>query len=679
MAEILSMEPEKNIFEKFVITIKRATNSRTFGVVALLAIIAAVPVTVYLSQQKQDVRNRAQEEHPQNQAKSVPDEILLKFKAGVREEAKNTIRKQFGLEKQGELKQLGIEQIKVPEHIRDQIIEALSHNPRVEFAEPNFLLEEQAVPAPNDHYYTTGPQWGLEKIGMLDAWEITKGEGAVVAVIDSGIQKDHPDFQGKLWVNTGEIAGNGIDDDNNEKIDDVNGWNFVDGNGDVTDVTSHGTAVSGVIGALTNNSIGVASVGWHTKIMPLRFITTEGTGSSFAMASAMIYAADHGAKAINISTANSGSNGVCSSMQLYGINYAWSRGVVIAAAAGNQGGNSIGFPAACDHVLAVGSTTADDAQAAGSNTGLGLDVMAPGQNVYTTDWQGGYSSANGTSFATPHVAALAALIMSAKPGINNQEVVDAITSTAVDLGDFGWDNYFGFGRINALKALQKALGLEVSSDNQPPVAQITSPTNGTTVSGLVDIKVDASDNVSVTKVELYRQGTGETNHLVATLTMPYIYSWDTTQETNGYQFSYTAKAFDLANNSSLPSTITVNVKNALVPSPTLTPTPIPLTPTRTSTSTIQSLSITSISSTTTANSASIKWFTNVPATSQVLYGTSRTNLNLATPLDSAFLLPHTASISNLTKSTSYYYQIVAKDAQGKEVKSAIGRFQTKNK
>ncbi|MBI2039734.1 S8 family serine peptidase, partial [Candidatus Microgenomates bacterium] len=255
------------------------------------------------------------------------------------------------------------------------------------------------------------------------------------------------------------------------------------------------------------------------------------------------------------------------------------------------------FPASGENVIAVGATTASDGKATFSNTGPELDVVAPGQGIYSTNSSGGYGAYSGTSYASPHVAALAALIMTANPGLTNQQVVDIITSTAKDLGTAGWDQTYGWGRIQADAALQKAITTTpqpsptptptptstptpTPSDTTNPQTSITSPTDGATVSGTTTISASASDDASVSSVSLFIDGVfaGEDT------SSPYTYSWDTTKETNG-NHTIQSKALDTSSNLGESTIITVNVNNPSPPSPTPTATPTS-TPTATPVATV---------------------------------------------------------------------------------------------
>ncbi|MBI4498081.1 MAG: S8 family serine peptidase [Chloroflexi bacterium] len=357
--------------------------------------------------------------------------FLVKFQPGTPAEAIRRAHAQSGAVELDSIPQIGVRRMRVPPGASTAEMVALyQQHPNVVYAESNFLMGEQD--APNDPDFVAGLQWNLEIIGAPLAWDIATGSAAVVvAVADSGVYAAHEDLAAKLTA----------------------GYNFVDGTTDTADVTGHGTRVAGIAGAATNNATGMAGLARLNPVMPLRVVNTSGYSSYYLVSQAIVYAADHGAKAINISL---GGTDPSASLQ-DAVNYGWNQGMVLAAAAGNYGARGVLYPAACDNVLGVGASTADDLKAGFSNYGPGLDVLAPGQGVEATEASGGYGAVFGTSFASPHVAALAALLASANPALTNWQVVDLITGTARDLGTPGWDEYTGYGRIDAAAAVQQAV------------------------------------------------------------------------------------------------------------------------------------------------------------------------------------------------------------------------------
>ena len=279
-----------------------------------------------------------------------------------------------------------------------------------------------------------GVNWGLDLVNAPEVWaQGYTGQGVVVAVVDTGVDYTHRDLAANIWVNSGEIAGNGIDDDGNGYIDDVRGWNFVDSNNNPMDLNNHGTHVAGTIAAV-NNGFGVTGVAYNATIMPVRVLGADGSGSMNNIAQGVRYAADNGANVINLSL-----GGAYSGALQGAIEYATERGAVVVMASGNSGSTEPGFPAnlANQWGIAVGAVNANKAIAYFSNQ-AGVPalnyVVAPGVDVYSTTPNNTYSYLSGTSMAAPHVAGVAALILSANPNLTPAEVDSLLTQTATPAG-----------------------------------------------------------------------------------------------------------------------------------------------------------------------------------------------------------------------------------------------------
>jgi len=219
-----------------------------------------------------------------------------------------------------------------------------------------------------------------------------------------------------------------------------------------TDDVGHGTHVAGVIAALVNNYQGVAGMTWSNPVIPVKVLDETGAGSTYAVAQGIIWATDNGAKVINLSLGNYAEANFLHDA----IKYAFDRDVVLVAASGNDSTEQPGYPAAYPEVLAVSATDTSKNLASFSNFGEYIDVAAPGVNIPSTYPENRYAAMSGTSMASPHVAALAALIRSVNPALKNTEVIDIIRNTAEDLGPKGKDKYFGYGQIDVLKALESA-------------------------------------------------------------------------------------------------------------------------------------------------------------------------------------------------------------------------------
>jgi len=281
---------------------------------------------------------------------------------------------------------------------------------------------------PNDSYY--GSQWGLNQVRAPEAWALSKGQGVLIAVLDTGTDYIHPDLSGKVRTD----------------ID----WDFVNNDDNARDDHGHGTHVSGIAAAATNNSIGVAGLGWDASILPLKVLDSRGQGTTAELIPAIYRAADRGARVINMSLGGLYS---CPSNLQAAVDSAYSRGVLLVAAAGNNGANLTVAPANCAHVLGVAATNSSDTWASFSNSGDHVSVAAPGTSIYSTLWGGGYGYMDGTSMATPFVAGLAALVYARFPTYTPDQAASAILDNAQDLGSTGWDIYYGCGRIDAFRAL----------------------------------------------------------------------------------------------------------------------------------------------------------------------------------------------------------------------------------
>jgi subtilisin family serine protease len=342
-----------------------------------------------------------------------------------------------------------------------KIANKLERSPKVSFAEPNYKLSTFDIP--NDPSYSN--QWHLPKIDAPQAWNITHGSTSVViAVVDTGVDWDHPDLQANIWSNSDEVA-NGVDSDGNGYIDDIRGWDFVsqtscfpgeecDGARDNNpmDFHGHGTAVSGVASAVTNNTTGVAGVGWQVKIMPVRAgYARSGDGQGELLisdaAQAIRYAAANGADIINLSWGGEYSSTVNSAK-----NYAYDKGALIVAAAGNNNSDDKLYPAALEKVLAVGATDSSDDRWASSNYGYWVNIAAPGKNIRSTTYNDSYSTSSGTSLSAPIVSGTAALIKS-KLGVGRKKIVEKLLHGAEDISDKSiGDRVNARGSLESLKS-----------------------------------------------------------------------------------------------------------------------------------------------------------------------------------------------------------------------------------
>jgi thermitase len=388
----------------------------------------------------------------------APGQVLVKFKSELGEPLLEATSRAYGLKKIGQIPGLEIYKFQIPQAFSvEAMVYALKQNPDVEYAEPNYTA--RIAVTPNDPYFryqyallNTGQEVGTgapkgtsgDDIEATKAWDETKGSAsATIAIVDTGVDMLHPDLKNK-------IASPGKD--------------FVNNDNDATDDNGHGTMVAGIAAADTNNNEGIAGVAWNCKILPVKVIDAEGSGFYDAIVAGVRWAADNGASVINMSI---GGEDAADSLR-DAVKYAHDKGVVVCAAAGNDG-SSVLYPAAYDaYVLAVAATDYNDVRASWSNFGPQIDVAAPGVRVACTvpTWfwaaNGGSSSnapyafADGTSMSAPQVTGLAALIKGLKPSLSTDNVMDVIrfSSDDVNSGQFkGKDDYIGYGRINMARAL----------------------------------------------------------------------------------------------------------------------------------------------------------------------------------------------------------------------------------
>jgi len=366
-------------------------------------------------------------------SQTVPGEVLVGFRSDVSAADEKKILKAVGADEKTSFKKIHGSLVHVDSGDVDAAIAKLQQDPRVRYAEPNYVITIAALP--NDPAF--GNTWGLNNTGQTingspgtpdadidapEAWNITTGSSNVmVAVIDTGVDWSHPDLSSQIWINPGEncpgCRNDGIDNDHNGFIDDWHGWDFANNDNNPTDDHGHGTHVAGTIGAAGNNGTGVAGVNWNVKIMPVKFLNAQGSGTDANAVSAILYAAQNGADVMN----NSWADNVYSQALADAITVADQHNSLFVAAAGNNGtdnDSSPTYPASYDmpNVVAVAATDNTDNRAFFSNVGRrSVDLGAPGVDIYSTWPGGGYQYLSGTSMATPQVAGAAALEKAAFP------------------------------------------------------------------------------------------------------------------------------------------------------------------------------------------------------------------------------------------------------------------------
>jgi subtilisin family serine protease len=402
------------------------------------------------------------------------DEILVRFRPSVPGHRVREIHAQHHATVKREHRKLRFQTVKLSAGTGvDDAVRAYARLPEVESAEPNWIAH--ALGVPNDPSF--GMQWGLRNTGQTygtagadvraeDAWDVTTGDpSVVVAVLDTGVSIRHPDLAGQLWTNPGEIPDNQVDDDGNGYVDDVYGWDFSAHNNRPDDYHGHVTHVASIIAARANDGVGVSGVAPGVRLMAVEVLDNIGQGYFDAIADGIVYAADNGARIISMSLGGTADGQVLRDA----IRYAHDAGVAIVVAAGNEYGPPVLYPAAYDPwVLAVAATDHDDARAEFSSAGTAVDVAAPGKDVYAA-WRLReigpervrfiWAFASGTSMATPLTSGIAALVASRHPTLTNDQLLDRVKYTADERNAAlypGEDEYMGFGRVNAYRALTEA-------------------------------------------------------------------------------------------------------------------------------------------------------------------------------------------------------------------------------
>ncbi|WP_281890341.1 S8 family peptidase [Paenibacillus sp. YYML68] len=351
----------------------------------------------------------------------APNELIVKFVEGTNEVRMDELHGLAKCRRVGGCEELGTHIVRSKRKMR-HMLRAYVKLAEIEYAEPNYTFKSFAMP--NDPYFSNY-QYGPQRIQAPEAWDITAGAAEVrIAVIDTGVQLNHPDLAGKL----------------------TNGYDFVDGDSQPEDRNGHGTHVAGIAAAVTNNGGGIAGVAPLVSIIPVRVLGDDGNGSLSAVADGIVYAANQGAQVVNLSLGSP-----YSSLTLQNaVQYAWSRGSVIVAAAGNDGSSVPSYPANDANVLAVASTNETDVKSSFSNYGTWVEVAAPGEDILSTYTGSYYAYLSGTSMAAPHVAGVAALL--ASQGRSRDQIRAAIIGTAEPIRGTG--TYWKYGRVSALRAVQ---------------------------------------------------------------------------------------------------------------------------------------------------------------------------------------------------------------------------------
>ncbi len=413
----------------------------------------------------------------------VPGEVLVKLKSQSRVQAQSvviqTLRRALGQEAVLSIHPLvtdaQVQNVRIAnDSDLPRAIAALRQSDSVEVAEPNWVVHALESGVPTDPEFQK--LWGLKNTGQADSagqvgtvgadinvlpvWQQghTGSRNILVAVIDTGIDWTHPDLKDNLWTNPGEVEGNGKDDDGNGFIDDIHGWNFFANTAASNDDHDHGSHCAGTIGASANNGQGVAGVNWNVSLLPVKFLSGSGSGSTEGAINSVNYARQ---MKVNVMS-NSWGGGGFSQLLLDAIKAAKDQGILFVAAAGNDSSDNDALPSypasyQLDNVLAVAATDNRDSIASFSNFGkTTVHVAAPGVKIFSTVKGGKYATFSGTSMATPHVAGIAALLMSADSTLTYADIKSRLIRTSTPVQGLK-GKVVAKGRVNAYNALMNVV------------------------------------------------------------------------------------------------------------------------------------------------------------------------------------------------------------------------------
>ena len=458
------------------------TRPRSLATVLLALVASLVPASPSTAQETANQPVRLADPTPSKtrpRPERDPDTVLVKFKPGTSEASRESSLERHGSAEREPAGAGGYVVAEVGDQTPEEAVEELRRDPVVEHAQLNYLRHASAVP--NDPALAEGDQEYLKRNRLLAGWDLAKGASAkTIAILDTGIDTDHPDLAARIKPGYNALT-------NGTKVPDDNG---------------HGTFVAGVAAAITNNNRGVAGVAWTAGIMPIKVLNAEGLGTDADIAEGIRWAADHGASVINLSLGGPGNSVALADA----VSYALGKNVVIVAAAGNEGWDVPSYPAAYSGVLAVTATDLDSNFAFFSNYGPWVDVAAPGMNIVST-WLGAselYAIGSGTSFAAPIVSGIAHLVRSQNPSFTRTQVYDRIRNTTRDHGPWGFDPFYGTGRVDAYAALGKPVlaavapfaGDALEPNPTPDRATLLTATGSATISPEGDVDWFAKDLTS---------------------------------------------------------------------------------------------------------------------------------------------------------------------------------------
>jgi len=463
----------------------------------------------------------------------APGRILMKPAHGVSEKELTRLLQSHDANQRAIINAINVRIINVPVGAEEALARALSHNPKIEFAEIDHLNKLDEI-IPNDTYFNAS--WHLPKVNAPSAWETSTGKSVVVAVLDTGVDSNHPDLIGKV----------------------LQGINTVDNTTNTADIAGHGTNVAGVIGAASNNGQGVSSIAWDSQILPVR-VSNQSSGSAYTsdLAEGVTWAANNGAHIVNASYALTSSSSVNAAAT-----YLKEKGGIMVVSAGNDGsqwdfGDS-------SNLISVSATSSSDQKTSWSSFGSFVDVAAPGAGIYTTSNGGGYASVSGTSFSAPLTAGILGLIKATNWNLTPDQMENILESSALDLGGAGFDTYYGHGRVDAYAAVLLAQ-LTTGGVNNTPAPDTTPPSitfdlPSTLLSGVASISVSATDDASVKTLALSLGSVADGEQLLSSVTGTQLsIGLDTIQLYDG-AYTLIATATDSSDNTST-SVIDITVAN----------------------------------------------------------------------------------------------------------------------
>ncbi len=479
----------------------------------------------------------ASDSDPVSPAECVPGRLIVKFESDIPAPVVKLITTALDTRIEGGIPELGVLFLRLPPGVREKEYADLFQSwLPVEYAEPDYILLPAQYSSftrmPQDSWFdpARGYGWHLTRVGAPAAWFFERGNPQIIiAILDTGINPV-PDLITKL----------------------VPGWNIYLGNNDTRDTGTHGTGVAGVAAAATNNGLGVAGVAWNCRLMPVRVTASGGSSTHSLVAQGLVWAANHGARVANASLSNLGQHSIVRDAARYFMQT--TRGVVVIAA-----GNENLFTTAPDnpYVIRVSGLDVTNFRATFSDYGNDIDLCAPAYDIVTTASDGSIITPFGTSLAAPIVAGVAGLMLSANPSLSGEQVTRLLQESAVDIGPPGWDPEYGWGIVNAARAVLRARGL--MPESVPPVVRITSPANGTVVSGAIWIECEALDPSGISHVELYVDGTWDGVSTRPRRPFTYRVYWDSRTVASG-SHTLTIVAYDGMGNRGY-ATIRVVVNN----------------------------------------------------------------------------------------------------------------------